>query len=88
MELALATKKAKTGRALAAASWQLLFLIAISYGIAYLVAGCMSFAADPASAEPRSGEIIQHSDTPLHAELVCGSASTRLWEHSECSLPK
>jgi hypothetical protein len=88
MELALATKKAKIGSALAGTLRQLLLLIAIAYGIAYMVSGCISLASRPTGEEPRSGEAIQGSDSPLHAELICGSASPRVWERSACNLPK
>jgi hypothetical protein len=88
MELALATRKAKTGRALAAAVWQLLFLIAVAYGVAYLVSGCINFASEPASEESRSSAAIQGVVSPLQAELVCGSASQQVRERSACYLPK
>jgi hypothetical protein len=44
MELALATKEANARSALAVASRQLLFLIALGYGLAYIVPACISFA--------------------------------------------
>ena len=54
MELAVATKKARTRGALIVASQQLLLLIALSYGIAYIVSACVGFASPQAKEEPRS----------------------------------
>jgi hypothetical protein len=88
MELAVATRKARTRSALTAASWQLLLLIAFSYGIAYVFAACINSASAPVSEEPRSSTSVQTSGFNLHAALVCESAAPRLWERSACSLPK
>jgi hypothetical protein len=106
MELAVATKeartgsrthartrthtrtRARTGSALAAALWQFLLLIALAYGIAYMVPLCISFISRQANEEPRSSGLIHGSGIELHAELVCESAPTRLWERSACNLPK
>jgi hypothetical protein len=88
MELALATKEANACSALAVASRQLLFLIALGYGLAYIVPACISFAFRQGNEEPRSSAFVHGSDFNLHAELVCGSAPPRLWERSACNLPK
>ena len=98
MELAVATKEARTGTrigtrtrtgsALTVALWQLLLLIALAYGIAYIVPACFNFASRQANEEPRSSGLIHGSGIDLHAELVCESAPPRLWERPACNLPK
>jgi hypothetical protein len=106
MELAVATKEARTGTrahtrtrtrprtpsrtssALTVASWQLLLLIALAYGIAYIVPVCFGFASRQANEGPRSSALIHGSGIELHAELVCESAPLRLRERSTCNLPK
>ena len=100
MELAVATKEARTGTrtraqartrtrsALTVALWQLLLLIALAYGIAYLVPACFNFASGQPSEEARSNGLVHGSGIELHAELVCQSAPPRLWERSACNLPK
>ena len=88
MDLALATKKANTRSALAVASRQLLLLIALGYGIAYIVPACISFASRQIGEEPRASAFVRASDFELRAELVCETARPRLWERSACNLPK
>jgi hypothetical protein len=102
VELAVATKEARTGTrtrtrtraqartrsALTVALWQLLLLIALAYGIAYLVPACFNFASGQPSEEARSNGLVHGSGIELHAELVCQSAPPRLWERSACNLPK
>jgi hypothetical protein len=89
MELALATTEVKARSGLAAASRLVLLMIACGYGIAYLVPACISFASQPVDDEaPRSSALLHGSGMNLHAELVCGSAAPRFWEHSACNLPK
>jgi Ca2+/H+ antiporter len=88
MELALATRKAKTRRLRTVGSRQVLFLLLLAYAIAYVVPACVSFTSRQANEEPRSTAFFQGSDFNLHAELVCESAPPRLWERSVCNLPK
>lgn len=89
MELALITKQAKVRSALATASLQLLLLIALGFGISYLVPACISFASHPVTdKEPRPGTFAHGSGFNLHAELVCKSTPPRLRERSECNLPE
>jgi hypothetical protein len=85
MELALATGKAKTRTALAGAVRQLLLLIALAYGTAYLVPACISFFCGQVN-EPSALE--RGSRFDLHAELICESAPSLVWERSACHLPK
>jgi hypothetical protein len=88
MELALATYKAKAHSALAGALRQLLLLIALAYAIGYIVPACLSFDSTELKQQPRSRTLVQGSSFDLHAELVCETASRRLWEHSPCNFPK
>jgi hypothetical protein len=87
MELAVATKRAPTRRALTV-PWQLLLLIALSYGISYIVPACISFASRQVNEEPGSSEFARESSFKLTADLVCESRPPRLWERSACDLPK
>lgn len=84
MELAFATMKAKTHSLLAAALWQVLLLIAISYGIAYIVPACFNLASRQAGEEPRTGILPRGAGAGLDAKLVCASAEPRLSERSTC----
>jgi hypothetical protein len=96
MELAVAIQEARTGTrartrtrgALTVALWQLLLLIALAYGIAYIVPACFDFASRQASEEPRSNGLVHGSGIELHAELVCESSPPRLYKRSACNLPK
>lgn len=88
MELALATKEANARGALAAASRQLLLLIALGYGISYIVPACINFACIQINEEPNSSRFVPDAALKLHAEIVCESALPRLWERSVCDLPK
>ena len=89
MEFAVATKEAKARSALTVASRQLLLLIALGYGIACIVPACLSFASRQVNDEdPRAGAFAHASGLDLHAELVCESARSRLWERSSCNSPK
>ena len=87
MEFAVATKQAPTRRALTV-PWQLLLLIALSYGISYIVPACISFASRQVNEERRSSVFVRDPRFMLTAELICQSASPRLWERSACDLPK
>ncbi len=80
--------RARTGSALTVALWQLLLLITLAYGIAYMVPVCFSFASPQANDEPRSSGLVHGSGSELRAELVCESAPLRLRERSTCNLPK
>jgi hypothetical protein len=89
MELAFATKEVSARSALTVASLQLLFLIALGYGISYLVPACISFACQQVNdEEPRSGAFVHGSPFELRAQLACGSTPPRFWERSACNLPK
>jgi hypothetical protein len=87
MELALATKEDRASSALTVATLRLLLLIALGYGISYIVPACISFASLQVNEEPRSSASVQSPGLQLHAALVCGSAPPRLWERSACNLP-
>ena len=89
MELAFATKEIRARSALTVASRQLLFLIALGYGISCLVPACICFASRQVNDEaPRSGAITHGSSFELRAQLACGAAPPRFWERSACNLPK
>jgi hypothetical protein len=94
MELAVATKRVRTRTraptrgALAGVLWQLLLLIALAYGIAYLISACFNVASGAAQEEPRSSGLVRGPGIELHAELLCQSAPTRVWERRACNLPK
>jgi hypothetical protein len=88
MELAVATKVARTRSALIVASSQLLLLIVLSYGISYIVPACISFASLRANEDRGSSTLVHTSGFEFTAELACESAPPRLWEHSACDLPK
>lgn len=88
MELALATKRAKKRSAVAWASRQLLLLVAIAYGTAYLGSVCMGFAGGRVNVEPPSSALAHGARFDLRAKLICESAPLRLWEHSTCNLRK
>jgi hypothetical protein len=87
MEFAVATKKTATRGALTV-PWQLVLLIAASYGVSYIVPACISFASRQVNEEPRSSAFVRDSSFRLTAELVCESTPSRLWERSACDLPK
>jgi hypothetical protein len=80
--------RARTGSALTVALWHFLLLIALAYGIAYIVPACFSFVSRQTNEEPRSSGLVHGPGIELHAELVCGSAPPRLWERSTCHLPR
>ena len=86
MDLALATNEARVRGALTA-SLQVLLLIALSFGISYLVRTCISSAPLQVNEDPRSSALLHGSGFNLPAELVCGSAP-ELWERSACNLRK
>ena len=89
MELAFATKEASARSALSVASRQLLFLIALGYGISYLVPACISFASRQINDEETpSSALVHRSGFELRAQLACGASPPRFWERSECNLPK
>jgi hypothetical protein len=88
MELAVATKEARARSALSVASLQLLLLIALGFGVSYLVRSCISTASLQVNVEPRSSALVHGSGFNLHAELVCGSAAPQLWGRSACNLRK
>ena len=89
MELAFATKEIRARSALTVASRQLLFLIALGYGISYLVPACINFASRQVDdEEPLSSAFVHRSRFELRAQLACGSAPPRFWERSACNLPK
>jgi hypothetical protein len=89
MELTFASKEVSARSALTVASRQLLFLIALGYGISYLVPAGISFASRQVNdEEPRSSAFVHGSRFELRAELVCGAAPPRFWERSACNLPK
>ena len=89
MELAFATKEASARSALSVASRQLLFLIALGYGISYLVPACISFASRQINDEETpSSALVHRSGFELRAQLACGAPPPRFWERSECNLPK
>ena len=89
MELAFATKEVSARSALTVASRQLLFLIALGYGISCFVPACISFASRQVNdEEARSGAIVHGSPFELRAQLACGAAPPRFWERSACNLPK
>ena len=95
MDLALATqdsapatKGANVRSSLAVASRQVMLLIALGYGISYIVPACFSFASLQVNEESRSSAFVHGPGFNLHAELVCESAPRRLLERSACELPK
>jgi hypothetical protein len=89
MELAFAIKEVSARGALTVVSRQLLFLIALGYGISYLVPAGIGIASPQVNdEEPRSGGFVHGSRFELRAQLVCGSAPPRFWERSACNLPK
>jgi hypothetical protein len=88
MELAVATQEARARSALTVASLQVLLLIALSFGISFLVRACVSSASLQVNEEPRSSALVHGSGFNLHAELVCGSAAPPLSERSACNLRK
>jgi hypothetical protein len=73
MELALAKKEAKARSALILASWQLLLLIAIAYGVAYIVPACLGTSTQ-VEEEPLPS-VFHSSGLKLYAELDCESAA-------------
>jgi hypothetical protein len=87
MEPALAAKALTTPRALTRIVRQLVLLVAITYGTAYIVQFCFSFDSSKED-EPQSSTLLRGSRFNLHAELACDSASTRLWEGPACNLLK
>ena len=88
MELAFATKEASARSALSVASRQLLFLIALGYGISYLVPACISFASRQINDEETPSSALVHGSGFDRAQLACGASPPRFWERSECNLPK
>jgi hypothetical protein len=88
MELAFATKEASARSALSVASRQLLFLIALGYGISYLVPACIFASRQINDEETPSSALVHASRFELRAQLACGASPPRFWERSECNLPK
>jgi hypothetical protein len=88
MQLAVATKRARTRSTLTMAVAQLLLLIMLAYGVSYLVLACINFASGPADEVPRSGALVPDSGSHLQAQLACESTPPRVWEHTACDLPK
>ena len=84
MELSLATKDAHTQSALKVASRQLLILIALAYGISYIVPACMDLASTTIQEERGSAALVLGSGLQRPVEWVCDSALPRLWEHPAC----
>lgn len=85
MEVAFASMKTKFHSVLAAALSQVLLLVAISYGIAYIVPACFNLASRQAAEEPHTDTLARGSDAGLDAKLVCASVQRQqLSERSAC----
>lgn len=76
--------KARARSELLAASRRLLLLLAIAYGMAYIIPACIGFESRPIVQEARSSALLDGSRSDLVAELVCDHDRPRSWKRFAC----
>ena len=81
-------QKARARSELLAASRRLLLLLAIAYGMAYIVPACISFVSPPIDQKARFSALVDGPRSDLVTELVCDHDRLRSWQRYACNIQK